>query len=90
MANVDSADGWEPDRYALWARRLRLLAGTPPGHYTVWLTGYDAVTQAIGHEAPPPPSLQGLLAKETRCARLEASADAIRAHIRETLEAASL
>ena len=35
----------------------------------------EAVTQAIGREAPPPPSLQGLLAKETRCARLEASAE---------------
>ncbi|MBP8289792.1 MAG: threonine synthase, partial [Chromatiaceae bacterium] len=50
----------------------------------------EAVTLAIGREAPPPPSLRGLLEKETRCARLEASAEAIRAHIQDTLEAASL
>ena len=50
----------------------------------------EAVTLAIGREAPPPPSLRGLLEKETRCARLEASAEAIRAHIHDTLEAASL
>ena len=41
--------------------------------------------QAIGREAPPPPALQGLLEKETRCARLEASAAAVRAHILATL-----
>ncbi len=45
----------------------------------------EAVTLAIGREAPPPPSLQGLLEKETRCARLEASETAIRAYIRDTL-----
>ena len=45
----------------------------------------EAVTQAIGREAPPPPALQGLLEKETRCARLEASAAAVRAHILATL-----
>jgi len=49
----------------------------------------EAVTLAIGHEAPPPPALQGLMGKETRCARLEASEAALRAHIRATLEAAS-
>jgi len=45
----------------------------------------EAVTQAIGREAPPPPALQGLLEKETRCARLEASEAAVRAHILATL-----
>ena len=45
----------------------------------------EAVTQAIGREAPPPPALQGLLEKETRCAHLEASAAAVRAHILATL-----
>ncbi len=49
----------------------------------------EAVTQAIGHEAAPPRSLQGLWEKETRCAHLEASPAAIRAHILATLEAAS-
>jgi len=49
----------------------------------------EAVTQAIGQAAPPPPSLQGLLDKETRCAHLEASEAAVRAHIRATLAAAS-
>lgn len=45
----------------------------------------EAVTQAIGREAEPPPALRGLMEKETRCARLEASEAAVRAHIRATL-----
>ncbi len=45
----------------------------------------QAVREAIGREAEPPPSLQGLMDKETRCALLDASEDAIRAHIRDTL-----
>jgi len=49
----------------------------------------EAVTQAIGREAEPPPALQGLLEKETRCARLEASAAAVRAHILATLARAA-
>jgi threonine synthase len=43
------------------------------------------VTRAIGREAPPPPSLRGLMDKETRCVELDASAAAVRAHIRDTL-----
>jgi threonine synthase len=47
----------------------------------------EAVRQAIGKEAPPPPSLQGLMEKETRCALLDATEDAVRGHIRDTLAA---
>jgi threonine synthase len=47
----------------------------------------EAVHAAIGREAAPPPSLQGLLGKETRCAELEASTEAVAEHIRETLAA---
>lgn len=47
----------------------------------------DAVRKAIGMEAPPPSSLQGLMQKETRCALLDAAEDAVRAHIRDTLAA---
>ena len=45
----------------------------------------EAVTQAIGLEAEPPPALRGLMERDTRCARLDASEAAIRAHIRATL-----
>jgi len=45
----------------------------------------EAVEEAIGTQAPPPPSLQGLMEKETRCAFLDASEEAVRAHIQETL-----
>ncbi|MGE5153514.1 MAG: threonine synthase [Bdellovibrio bacteriovorus] len=45
----------------------------------------EAVREAIGREAPPPPSLQGLMDKETRCAELDASAEAVAGHIRSTL-----
>jgi threonine synthase len=48
----------------------------------------EAVSKAIGSEAPPPPPLRGLMEKETRCALLDANQDAVRAHIRETLAAA--
>lgn len=47
----------------------------------------DAVREAIGKEAPPPPALQGLMEKETRCALLDATEDAVRGHIRDTLAA---
>jgi threonine synthase len=47
----------------------------------------EAVTAAIGHEAPPPPSLQGLMDKETRCAVLDADVEAVREHICATLAA---
>lgn len=45
----------------------------------------EAVQAAIGQEAPPPPSLQGLMDKETRCAELDATPEAIKDHIRATL-----
>ena len=45
----------------------------------------DAVKQAIGVEAPPPPSLQGLMEKETRCERLPAETAAIKEYIKRTL-----
>jgi threonine synthase len=45
----------------------------------------EAVARAIGREVPPPPSLRGLMDRETRCAELEASPEAVRAHIRDTL-----
>ena len=48
----------------------------------------EAVREAIGMEAPPPPSLRGLMEKETRCALLDADESAVRAHIRDTLAAA--
>jgi threonine synthase len=47
----------------------------------------EAVVRAIGREAPPPPSLRGLMEKETRCVELDASEEAVRAHIRDTLRA---
>jgi threonine synthase len=45
----------------------------------------EAVREAIGREAPPPPSLQGLMDREARCAELDATTEAIAGHIRETL-----
>lgn len=45
----------------------------------------EAVIEAIGREAPPPPPLQGLLGRETRCAELPADADSIAGFIRHTL-----
>jgi len=48
----------------------------------------EAVTAAIGREAPPPPSLQGLMDKEARCAVLDAGVEAIKGHIETTLAAA--
>jgi threonine synthase len=45
----------------------------------------EAVHAAIGHEATPPPSLQGLLDKETRCAELNADPGSIADFIRSTL-----
>ena len=46
-----------------------------------------AVVEAIGIEPSPPPSLQGLLERETRCADLPADAEAISDFIRQTLGA---
>ena len=45
----------------------------------------DAVRDAIGVEADPPPCLQGLLEKETRCAILEADAAVVKSFMQETL-----
>jgi len=45
----------------------------------------EAVREAIGREAPPPASLQGLLDKPVRCAELEASDRALRVHLEQTL-----
>jgi threonine synthase len=45
----------------------------------------EAVEKAIGIEAPPPPSLAGLMDQETRCTLLDADEGAVRAHIRDTL-----
>jgi threonine synthase len=45
----------------------------------------EAVHAAIGRDAPPPPPLQGLLEKETRCTELDANADSIADFIRSTL-----
>jgi threonine synthase len=47
----------------------------------------EAVREAIGLEAPPPPALQGLTEKATRCAVVDASEQAVRGFIRETLAA---
>ncbi len=47
----------------------------------------EAVQEAIGEEAPPPPSLQGLTGKEARCAELDATTEAVQRHIRDTLAA---
>ena len=45
----------------------------------------EAVREAIGREAPPPPGLQGLMDKPTRCALLDAEAQALRDYIAEAL-----
>ncbi|MES9964813.1 MAG: threonine synthase, partial [Candidatus Sedimenticola sp. 20ELBAFRAG] len=47
----------------------------------------DAVNHAIGIEAPPPPSLQGLMEKEARCEVLDADGDVIRQYMKDTLAA---
>jgi threonine synthase len=44
-----------------------------------------AVTEAIGVEADPPPSLQGLMDKETRCALLDADGTVVKKFMQETL-----
>jgi threonine synthase len=45
----------------------------------------EAVYQAIGRHAPTPPSLQGLMERETRCSVLEASSEAVKQLLRDTL-----
>lgn len=58
-----------------------VLATAHPAKFT------DAVVEAIGREPPLPPTLEGLLERETRCAELPADADAVAAFIRQTLGA---
>jgi len=45
----------------------------------------DAVIKVIGVEADPPPSLQGLMDKKTKCAMLDADSVAIKNYMQETL-----
>jgi threonine synthase len=45
----------------------------------------EAVREAIGIEAEPPPSLQGLMEKETRCTLMDADSVAIKDFMQETL-----
>ncbi|MES9858449.1 MAG: threonine synthase [Sedimenticola sp.] len=47
----------------------------------------DAVKEAIGIEASPPPSLQNLMEKETRFEVLDADGDVIRGYMKATLAA---
>jgi len=44
-----------------------------------------AVKEAIGEEAEPPPSLQGLMDKETRCALLDADSAVVKKFMQEKL-----
>jgi len=45
-----------------------------------------AVHRAIGVEAPAPPSLQGLMERETRCVELDATEGAIKDFLQDTLQ----
>ncbi|MBK1695206.1 threonine synthase [Chromatium weissei] len=45
----------------------------------------DAVQNAIGREAPLPPSLQGIMEKESRCIELAATVEEVKAYLKETL-----
>jgi threonine synthase len=45
----------------------------------------EAVQRAIGYQAPPPPSLQGLMEKETRCQILAADTSVIKNFIQRKL-----
>ncbi|MBF0183621.1 MAG: threonine synthase [Magnetococcales bacterium] len=47
----------------------------------------EAVGQAIGHEPPLPPALQGMLERPSRCAILEAETAQVKQHIITTLPA---
>ncbi len=47
----------------------------------------EAVIAAIGREAPPPPSLQGLMERDARCAELDATVGAVKSHLEATLGA---
>ena len=45
-----------------------------------------AVRDAIGIEAPPPPSLQGLMEKETRCTVQDADSDVIKEYMEQAIK----
>lgn len=45
----------------------------------------DAVQNAIGREAPLPPSLQDLMDKESRCIELAATVEEVKAHLEKSL-----
>lgn len=47
----------------------------------------EAVREAIGREASPPPSLQGLMEKEARCTDLDATVEAVKGHLEAGLAA---
>ena len=47
----------------------------------------EAVIEAIGREAPPPPALQGLMTETTHCTELDATAAAVRGFIERTVDA---
>jgi threonine synthase len=47
----------------------------------------EAVIEALGREAPPPPALQGLMTRATRCTELDATAAAVRGFIERTVDA---
>ena len=49
----------------------------------------EAVREAIGIEAPPPPSLQGLMDRPSRCIEIDADPAAVRAQIRGDLGASN-
>ncbi|MEO5333084.1 MAG: threonine synthase [Magnetococcus sp. YQC-5] len=46
----------------------------------------EAVHQAVGHECPMPPSLEGLMTRATRCQILNPETREVRAFIQESLE----
>lgn len=47
----------------------------------------EAVREAVGLDAPPPACLQGLLAKPTRCAEIDADTAVVRKRLKTTLDA---
>ncbi|MBK1721117.1 threonine synthase [Thiocystis violacea] len=49
----------------------------------------EAVQEAIGREAPQPPSLRGLMEKESRCSELDATVAAVKGHLEASLSAGS-
>jgi threonine synthase len=70
----------------VWAARVRgnavCLATAHPAKFN------ESVRAAIGQDAPAPEALRGLMDKATRCTELDATTEAVREHLRETLGAA--